>query len=923
MIKVNDILEATRGGLDIILYYYPQALECVNTKKAFKRREERTPSTFIKQFGNVWKITDFGDDAHAKNGIEICEEEEGRTFKEALVILGERYGVSENLSSDINKPIITQRAANVNEKDGLFVYDEKESFTQSELDVWGPNVTEEVLKSLRYVSLNSFSKTKKDEKTGRLLTTVVSSTESYPIFLRNCGDFEKIYQPNNPNKAFRFFYNGSKPKDFLNGWEELKQSFKAYNDKEEKEFYNDPDNEGKIFKPRKLKEAVICSGERDSVNCKSFGYFPLWLNSETAKFTPQMFSDVMKCVERIYNIPDIDATGVRKGVELAFKYIDIRTVFLPKWIREYKDNRGRERKDLRDFVELRSTKKDFEDLLKMARPVRFWQREKEKDNKTGKLVDHLIINSDYYMNFLSLSGFGRVVDKATKEEKLVKVENQIVKEINYKDIRAYTIGWVTNRNEDEEVINLVRNSSRTRANIMDDLPQRELTMKKCDDHSQTFFFSNSEVEVTADAIKEKRLSDSENDINETDISDIRFKRSSVSFQQSTDINGIRITPTNKNSHYFRFLINSSRIYWREELEERASANEAENERYNEENKFEICGQRLTIEEQYEQMQNLASKMFAIGYILHRYKDNHKPWGLWIMEDRITSDGTSSGGSGKSFFMRFLKCVSNILFLGGKNKRLTEDQFIFQSVKDNTDVIWVDDADKDFDFTYFYDKLTGDVTVNKKHIEAKVIPYEESPKFAFTSNFPPPNKDESTLRRLLFVIFSDYYHQQTDENGYRETRSIFDDFNLDLGGKNYTNDDWNDDVNFLIDCVQFYLQKSRQNIVVTPPMNKIKSRISIQIMGNQFKQWAEVYFSTIGGNVNTLLERQQVFYDFVNESHVKNWTTNKFTKALKEFCKECEWIEEYNPQQYINSNGNRIIRTINGKTLEMIFIQTKG
>lgn len=49
MIKAEDILNATHGGLDIILDCYPQAKDCVNAKKHFAIRDERTPSASLRQ----------------------------------------------------------------------------------------------------------------------------------------------------------------------------------------------------------------------------------------------------------------------------------------------------------------------------------------------------------------------------------------------------------------------------------------------------------------------------------------------------------------------------------------------------------------------------------------------------------------------------------------------------------------------------------------------------------------------------------------------------------------------------------------------------------------------------------------------------------------------------------------------------------
>ena len=919
MIKIEDLFAKTRGGLDIILSYYPQAGECLDSRKPFRMRNERTPSAYIKRFGEIWKVTDFGDDAHAMNGVNICMKEEGRNFREALCILADRFGVSETLSASVNRAVITTRPATADEKEGDFSYECRDRFTEKELEIWGPKVTQEHLDALSYFPLISYTKTSKDRETGALKTTTVASTETYPIFLRQCGEFVKIYQPLNPDKAFRFFYNGTKPKDFLNGLKELQTAYTQFNESQRRTFEGDPLNEGRPYKVAKLQSACICSGERDAVNCLANGCYPLWLNSETAPFTETMYKDVTKCVETLYNIPDKDDTGIRRGRELAFKYIDIRTAFLPDWLSDYRDNRGRPRKDLRDYVELRSSRHDFEALLKTAMPVRFWETTMTENGS------RLEVNTAYFIHFLSMSGFGRLEDTLSREEYLVKVDGTMVRKVTAKDIRQYVIAWLRERHEDVKVLNLILNSNRTKGTTMEDLPLLNLSFSTCESDRQFVYFKNLCVEVTADKFSEHKANDMDRYVWEDNISQVHYRRTAPAFdfrRESEDM--WSICPTNIKSHYFRYLINASRIYWREELEQRATENAEENARYNEANKFNICGPRLNYEEQQEQMQNLAAKLFAIGYLLHRHKDQARAWALWIMEDKISNDGESSGGSGKSFMIKFLENIKKILFLGGKNKKLTENQFIFQNVTESTDIIWVDDADQHFDFTFFYDKITGSLETNKKHVDSNVMDFTKSPKFAFTSNFPPPNKDSATLRRLLFVVFSDYYHQKTDDNDYRESRRIYDDFNLELGGEHYTNEMWNDDVNFMLDCIQFYLKVSKEVVKITPPMDRIKDRISIQIMGNQFRQWAEVYFHKNSENVNTYISKNDTFNAFLRESNVKGWTTNKFSKAIREFCSQCDWVTELNPVELVNDNKGRIIRkNFMGKSEEFYYIRTEN
>ena len=43
MIEVKDIYAASNNGLDIILYYYPQASGCVDNKKHFDRTKMTLP----------------------------------------------------------------------------------------------------------------------------------------------------------------------------------------------------------------------------------------------------------------------------------------------------------------------------------------------------------------------------------------------------------------------------------------------------------------------------------------------------------------------------------------------------------------------------------------------------------------------------------------------------------------------------------------------------------------------------------------------------------------------------------------------------------------------------------------------------------------------------------------------------------------
>ena len=371
------ILDATNGGLSILIDLYPSAREVVNgNQKKFKMREsERTPSATIRKVKDEWKVCDFGGEGREINCFDAYMSEHCLTsFSQCLWELADKYQVDYKLNEKRNKPKTLEfKDAAPEAKDGDFTYIEKEP-SKSDLEVFGPFVTKEILKNYNYLVLESYSRTFVSSKTTRLTTMTETSSEDYPIFMHRCiykfnkgtiqnpqyeqKEFSKIYKPLAYNKADRFFYVGQKPKDYINGLEQLQAAY----DK-------NTDLDGNV---RKFEECIICSGERDAMNIAGMDYFPIWLNSETASFSLSTKIELYRYVKRIYNVPDIDETGIRESAKLALEHLDIYTIEIPKWIKDYRDRRGNPRKDLRDYLELRPNRTEFKELMSIAQKAKFW-----------------------------------------------------------------------------------------------------------------------------------------------------------------------------------------------------------------------------------------------------------------------------------------------------------------------------------------------------------------------------------------------------------------------------------------------------------------------------------------------------------------------------------------------------------------------
>ena len=748
--------------------------------------------------------------------------------------------------------------------------------------------------------------------------------------------FYKVYEPLNCDKGFRFSYTpaGKKPQRYINGLSELKEAYRQYNEEEERA-WNSCHDDCKPYRTKKLPEAFICSGERDSLCCRSMGFHPLWFNSETYRLSAEEYREIMTYVEVLYNIPDIDETGIRKGRELALTYIDIRTIWLPKWLQTYHDNRGKSRKDLRDWMEIRSEKRNFKDLMNLAYPARFWEV-----FYTDKGKAKYEINTAYLYNFLTLNGYFILRDENSDTSRFIHIDGNIVEQIKVTDIREFVRTWVTDRHEEVAVVNLVLGTSKLFPASLESLDRVTLDFTSFTPTSQFFFFPNATVEVHKPVaigddgfkVRDRNSDHFSNFVWKENVVGHQFKKMDPMFKiKEVKEEGRKpyydIDIHNVDSHFFGYLINTSRLFWRKETETNFNERpEEERQAYLEAHPFDIAGEGLSDLEIWEQKQNLINKIFTFGYMLHRYKDFVRAWAPMAMDNKIGENDECNGRSGKSFFFRVLSFMMKTVKLSGRNPKLMDNPHVFDQVTQDTDLLLVDDCDRYLNLGLFYDNITSDMTVNPKNNHSFTIGFDDSPKLAFTTNYVPTDFDPSSEARSLYMVFSDWYHQKTEENDYYDNRSIRDDFGKTLYAYDYTEEEWNADLNFWLQCCQFYLSVMDSGVKPQPPMENIIRRKYKADMGTNFEDWANGYFSMEGEHLDEYLERDVVFSDYARYANVNRITMQSFTKKMKAFCEFCPWIEEMNPKDLLNSSGRiqRKVEVAPGKKVvkDMIYVRSK-
>lgn len=113
------------------------------------------------------------------------------------------------------------------------------------------------------------------------------------------------------------------------------------------------------------------------------------------------------------------------------------------------------------------------------------------------------------------------------------------------------------------------------------------------------------------------------------------------------------------------------------------------------------------------------------------------------------------------------------------------------------------------------------------------------------------------------------------------------------GMEYPEADWQADIAFLLQCLQFYLSLPVGERRIMPPMQRIERREQLADIGKDFRQWADEYFAEDGGNLDRELRQDEVLNSFNGEATYK-LAKRKFTMKLKEYCSFAAHIQCLNP-----------------------------
>jgi hypothetical protein len=552
-------------------------------------------------------------------------------------------------------------------------------------------------------------------------------------------------------------------------------------------------------------------------------------------------------------------------------------------------------------------KYDGEEFV-LAQPLyddeKFW-KEVVHYNKQGEeyITYHFnYVNVDF---FYRNRGYYRMKDKSGKFY-FVYVQNRIIQEVTHYDIRDFVLEF-TRETLNNDILEMLKRNAKDYFGP-DRLSQMfyyypEHFQPSID--SQHIFFKNKSWKVSAEGIEEKNISELEADIFIEQIKNFEIERSprlvNIKKIDESYLKTLKNAPDGllgkfdvafsdegKKCHFADFLYKAGNFYW---------------QKYYDHNRMpenEVTNVAEYLSELSETNLHFLSKMSAIGYLLHKYRNKSSECAIIAMDGRLSESGDANGRSGKSLVGKALEQMLNQVIITGSSKQIEDDKFLWEEVTEKTENVFIDDIRAGFDLKSLFNIITGMMTVNPKNAKRFTLREHEVPKFYITTNYSIKGLSGSFKSRQFRLAFSDFF----DVN--------FIPFNVYHHNffTEWDKNQWNLFYNFMAECLEFYFVVLKNgwgntNTGLLPaPTSMLEKRQLKQEIGEMFLGWFneflsvddENYDTPNGHHLNRPFERKSLFEEYIKKcpSQGKHITPQFFWKKLELYCRF--WGFRLNPVQ---------------------------
>jgi hypothetical protein len=264
----------------------------------------------------------------------------------------------------------------------------------------------------------------------------------------------------------------------------------------------------------------------------------------------------------------------------------------------------------------------------------------------------------------------------------------------------------------------------------------------------------------------------------------------------------------------------------------------------------------------EEVERIAYCITLIGYMLHRFKDPAKPFAMVLAEE--TDSDKDGGGTGKGIFIKALSYLLRTVKIDGKNFKIDKN-FSLQRVGLDTQLIVIEDCDRNIDFEKYNSQITEGSTVEKKNKDELFIDYKDSPKFAFTTNYSLNIKGNHGKRRSKVFEFAPFFGPDNTPLDYFK-HLLFEDWDKD---------EWNRFYNLMFFAVSMYLDAGIKETAASEKMKRKQIKLGF---GEEFLEWFDHYSQN---GCAAWKPFKELYNNFMveNDFDKKDYSQKRFKKGL--------------------------------------------
>ena len=289
--------------------------------------------------------------------------------------------------------------------------------------------------------------------------------------------------------------------------------------------------------------------------------------------------------------------------------------------------------------------------------------------------------------------------------------------------------------------------------------------------------------------------------------------------------------------HFRFLYNTSRIFWEKE-----------------ENGGELSASEKQVQDMY-----FIAMLHAIGTALVRHRSASRQQFLHITDNGTRREDLASGGTGKTAILEMLGLMRKVLKVDGKaleGGNITLTQELSKVVPGLHTIVALDELPQGFSPKTLYN-YTLSLTARGLYRDSIVLEGDDLPKFVVASNEQIDVSSDSTSRRTYQILVSDWYHPRSID-GSRPAHTPADDFRKEgvrEVARNLSSSALNEARNLMLGCVQFFFQQPDETIRPPKDSRALLRQALAASKDAQFTRWIAEYLNDPKHRATPIAQRE--------------------------------------------------------------------